>query len=202
MRSRKALFVLALFASVGFVSESVFAMQTTAQSKSSSSKTTHSSRRSSKKASEKRAKVDLNNASEAELESLPGVGPATAKKIIAARPYASEEDLSKAGVPARTINSLSGRVTVSAPSSSNSSPNSQPPSKAHSPSTPEPKGASGVSPSNQQGGPGMVWVNEKTKVFHRPGDRWYGKTKSGKYMTETDAIAAGYRESKEKPSSK
>jgi hypothetical protein len=51
---------------------------------------------------------------------------------------------------------------------------------------------------NQQGGPGMVWVNPKTKVFHRQGDRWYGKTKNGKYMTEADAVAAGYRESKEK----
>jgi hypothetical protein len=48
----------------------------------------------------------------------------------------------------------------------------------------------------------MVWVNPKTKGFHRQGDRWYGKTKNGKYMTEAEAVAAGYRESKEKPSTK
>jgi hypothetical protein len=44
---------------------------------------------------------------------------------------------------------------------------------------------------------GMVWVNTETKVYHREGDRWYGNTKHGKYMTEADAIAAGYHASKE-----
>src|ERR1700693_143320 len=39
---------------------------------------------------------------------------------------------------------------------------------------------------------GMVWVNTETKVFHREGDRWYGNTKHGKYMTEADALKAGY----------
>ncbi len=34
------------------------------------------------------------------------------------------------------------------------------------------------------------------------GDRWYGNTKHGKYMTEADAIKAGYRESKERPAKK
>ena len=43
----------------------------------------------------------------------------------------------------------------------------------------------------------MVWVNTATKVYHYEGDRWYGNTKEGKYMTEADAIKAGYRASKE-----
>ena len=43
--------------------------------------------------------------------------------------------------------------------------------------------------------PGMVRVNTDTGVYHKSG-RWYGKTKNGKWMTEEDAIKAGYKDAK------
>ena len=38
----------------------------------------------------------------------------------------------------------------------------------------------------------VVWVNTNSKVYHLPGSRWYGKTRHGRYMTQRDAIKAGY----------
>ena len=56
---------------------------------------------------------------------------------------------------------------------------------ASKPATPQQTGASN--------GGGVVWVNTDSRIYHKPGTRWYGKTKHGKYMTEADAKKAGYR---------
>jgi competence protein ComEA len=59
--------------------------------------------------------LDLNKATAEELEAdLPGVGPATAKKIVSGRPYSSVDDLAKAGVSKRVIESIRPHVTLGA----------------------------------------------------------------------------------------
>ena len=160
--------------------------------------------------------VNLNASSQKELEELPGVGAATAKKIIAGRPYSSVEDLAKAGVSKSTIGKIRSLVVAgpstaaskptpaaSASSSSASAPAASASSSARtSEDKPAAKSASAPAASaNKPAQPppakGMVWVNTATKVYHYEGDHWYGNTKEGKYMTEDDAIKAGYRASKE-----
>jgi hypothetical protein len=212
----------------------------------------------------KAPKVDLNTASQKELEDLPGVGAATASKIIAGRPYSKVSDLEKAGVAKSTIDKIQKLVTVSkvkaapapapektdkkssksekassskapetkptvgkaaagpvapsrpaaeasssrapAPASSAPAPSSSSPASAASSTSPSstsakaPEARAGTaveSPRQPPPAKGMVWVNTATKIYHYEGDRWYGATKEGKYMTEDEAIKAGYRASKE-----
>src|SRR5262245_57807341 len=87
---------------------------TQAEAQPAKSAATEKPEKKSKQEPTTAAAVDLNRASEKELEELPGVGAATAKKIIAGRPYASVDDLAKAGVSKSTITKIRSQVTVSA----------------------------------------------------------------------------------------
>lgn len=180
----------------------VMASGSLAQS-SKKSKTAEKETGTSTKPGDANRKVDLNTADEKDLDNLPGVGTATAKKIIAGRPYSSVDDLSKAGLPARTIKKIAPLVTVSGGAAAATAttkatapaPQSSPAAASSSAATAP---AKTTAPSQSQGtpGPGLVWVNLNTGVYHYSGTQFYGKTKNGKYMSEEDAVKAGYHAAK------
>jgi hypothetical protein len=97
----------------------------------------------------------------------------TAATTAAAAPAAAAATKTAAApAAAPATNTMTPKTTAPVPGSKSSS---QPPANA----------APG-------GGPGLVWVNDSSKVYHCQGDKWYGKTKAGAYMSEADAKAKGY----------
>jgi hypothetical protein len=180
---------------------------TTTSTYSAQTKTKKNSKAENAAIAANKTPVDLNTASEQDLDDLPGIGPALAKKIIAGRPYFSVGELSKVGIPNKTIKKITPMVAVgpaAVRAETKTSAASKRPSSAEAPAADGPSKSADKSatsaPATQAegGGEGKVWVNTKSGVYHKEGDRWYGKTKQGKYMTEQEAIKAGYRADKEK----
>ena len=113
-------------------------------------------------------------------------GRGSAKKAAQENPSASL--LPRADTPAATPAVSTAPASKPAPSATPASGGST----AGTPSTPAAKPAAHTQPPPANSA-GMVWVNTDSGIYHKPGTRWYGRTKEGKYMTEGDVQKAGYR---------
>lgn len=149
---------------------------------------------SQKVESTKGKKINVNTATLEELESIPGIGAVYAEKIIKGRPYKTKGDLVKAGLPEKTVEKISSDITFG-----------QKTPVKHEKKTETVQTKSKIKEKTQtdeikaQVPPrkGMVWVNTDSKIYHKEGDHWYGKTKNGKFMSEEEAIKSGARLSNE-----
>ena len=78
-------------------------------------------------------------------------------------------------------------------------PRATPAQQAQSAPAPAPQAAQAKPATPQessatQGNPeAKVWVNTKSGVYHCPGTHWYGTTKSGEYMKQSEAQQKGFR---------
>ncbi len=86
-------------------------------------------------------------------------------------------------MPSAAKPATSARSSAAAPTQQAAKPSASKGPRANLANTPAAPG----------GGPGLVWVNTSSNVYHCPGTDFYGKTKAGSYMSEPAAKAKGAR---------
>ena len=105
-------------------------------------------------------------------------------------PAVSPSPAEKAGSPSPAESPAASPKEKPTPKKAKPKPTARP---AVSPSPAARTTEEATNPPAPGGGHGQVWVNTETGVYHREGSGFYGTTRKGKYMTEQDAIQAGYK---------
>lgn len=125
----------------------------------------------------------------------PAAAPAGSTGLCKDGSYTTNETKKGACSGHKGVKDWFGASAAAAPAKSSTAaaaPAAKPSKTDAAPSTKTASKAPSAAPA-AGGGPGQVWVNTSTKVYHCTGTRYYGKTKQGEYMTEAAAKAAGAR---------
>ncbi len=123
-----------------------------------------------------------------------GTYTSAASKSGACRGHKGIQTWFAAGTPTAKTKAAKGSASTPAPAATPApAPAPTPAPMAATPRSSTPKSSAATGTPAPGGGPGLVWVNSSSNVYHCYGTKYYGTTKAGKYMTEAAAKAAGAR---------
>jgi hypothetical protein len=123
------------------------------------------------------------------------------KTWYAAAPAATSKAPAEKSAPAPTAAAKPAPAPATADKAAPTPTPTAPQTQTHAAkSAPAPKSAASTTPA-PGGGAGKVWLNTDSNVYHCSGTKYYGTTKAGAYMTESEAKAKGAHPDHGKPCS-